>query len=131
MSNAVEWILKQGSKFKRRIEYTVSLGRPIDLTGFQARLQVRPTSDSSIIYFNLTTTASIDGTGLTMTPLSGSVTLPISSGSIGLTISAYSSSIVNFDTAYFDFEIYSGSGVSEYVDRLFDGRMKMQKNITR
>lgn len=131
MSNNVTWIIKQGSTFIRRIEYVDSADSPVDLTNFNARMQVRPTYESSVILFNLTTTPTADGTGINMSPYSGSVQLPISSGSIGITISAYSSSIVNFDTAYFDFEIYSGSGVSEYVERLFDGRMKLLKNVTR
>lgn len=50
---------------------------------------------------------------------------------MGITISAYSSSMVSFDTAYFDYEIYSGSGVSQFVERLFDGKVKMIKNVTR
>lgn len=132
MSNTtLTWIIKQGSTFKRRIEYTDSAGNPIDLTGFNGRFQVRPEYESSVILFNVTTTPTADGTGITMTPSSASVVLPISSGSMGILISAYSSSQVNFDTAYFDYEIYSGSGVTEYVERLFDGKMKMIKNVTR
>lgn len=131
MSATVTWIIKQGSTFRRRIEYVDSSNRPVDLTNFSARMQIRPTHDSPIIYFNLTDVPTADGTGITMTPLSGSVTLPISSGSMGITISAYSSSMVSFDTAYFDYEIYSGSGVSQFVERLFDGKVKMIKNVTR
>lgn len=129
--SSVAWIIKQGSTFRRRLEYLDSNGDPIDLTNYQARMQIRPTIESNSVLFNLTTTASADGTGITMTPSSASVILPISSGSMGIVISAYSSSLVDFDTAYFDFEIYSGSGVSTTVERLLEGKVKMIKNVTR
>lgn len=130
-SNRVQWIIDQGATFKRRLEYTDANGDPIDLTDYNARMHVRPESTSTTIYFNISTTPTSDGTGLTMTPLSGSVVLPITSGSIGLTISAYSSSLVSFDQAYFDVEIYSGSGQTEYVRRIIEGRIKLNKNTTR
>lgn len=130
-TNTVLFTLYQGSTFTRRIEYLDSNGSRVDLTDYSARMQVRPTYESSTIYFNLTTSITADGTGLTMTPVSASTILPASSGSIGITISAYSSSLVNFDQAYFDLEIYSGSGASEYVRRLFSGKMKMYKQVTR
>lgn len=129
--SSITWIIKQGSTFRRGVEYVDASDLPVDLTQYQARMQVRPSVNSDTILFNLTTTASADGTGINMTPTSASVVLPASSGSMRVTISAYSSSLVNFDTAYFDYEIYSGSGVSMVVERLFDGKMKMIKNVTR
>jgi hypothetical protein len=65
-----------------------------------------------------------------MTPTSGSVILPRSSGSIGMTISAYSSSLFTFDTAYIDIEFYSGSGTTQYVKELISGKVKILKEVT-
>lgn len=82
------------------------------------------------MYCTFSSSVSPDGTGLYMTPTSASVTLPRSSGSIALEISAYSSSQFNFDTAFFDIEFYSGSGVTQYVQELISGKVKVQKEVT-
>ena len=55
---------------------------PIDLTDYQARMQLRPTRESDIIYITLSSSMEADGTGLN---LSGSNNLnPPTSGTIGI-----------------------------------------------
>jgi hypothetical protein len=61
---------------------------------------------------------------LNLQGLSG--TNPLSSGSIGMTISAVSSSLLNFDEASYDIELYSGS----FVNRLLEGKVKLSKEVT-
>lgn len=129
-SNVITLTIYQGSTFTRRIEYRDSNGLPVDLTAYSARMQVRPSIGSTTKYFSLTTTPTSDGTGITMTPTSASVVLPATSGSFGITISAYSSSLVDFESGFFDLEIYSGSGQTEYVKRLLSGKVKMYKQVT-
>jgi hypothetical protein len=51
----------------------------------------------------------------------------VQSGSIGIIISAYSSSILNFNEAYYDLEIVNGCDVT----RLLEGKVKLSKNVTR
>ena len=46
---------------------------------------------------------------------------------IGIVISAVSSSVLTFDTAYYDLEIMSGS----IVTRLLQGTVKINKEVTR
>jgi hypothetical protein len=65
-----------------------------------------------------------------MTPTSASVVLPRSSGSVGMKISAFSSSMFNFDTAFIDIEFYSGSGQTQYVKELLSGKVKVIKEVT-
>ena len=66
-----------------------------------------------------------DGTGLNF---SGSNGLnPPASGTIGLYISAASSSALNFDSALYDIEIESGS----LVTRLLQGTIKLSREVTR
>ena len=48
------------------------------------------------------------------------------SGSIGLTISAASSSNFTFEEAKYDLEMVSGS----YVTRLLEGKVKLRKEVT-
>lgn len=132
MSNTYTFIVKQGKTFSRRIEYKA--GEPLvpfDLSSFEARMQIRPNFNSSTVYCNLSSSIGVDGTGLNLTPASSSVTLPRTSGSIGIYISAYSSSQFTWTEGYYDLEIYSGSGVNEYVVEVLRGKVKVQNEITR
>lgn len=125
------FIIKQGKTFERRFEYkTGSPPTPFDFTGYEVRAQIRPQPGSPVVYCTLSSGIQPDGTGFNMTPLSGSVVLPRSSGSIGMVISAFSSSQFNFDSGYIDIEFYSGSGVNQYVKELVSGKVKVIKEVT-
>lgn len=116
------FVIEQGATFERTITFTDSSGDPVDLTDYGARMQIRPTTTSDVYYFNISSTPTSDGTGMV---LGGT------SGTVALTISAYSSSLVDFNEAFYDLELYSGSGVSEYVIRLMEGNVTLKKNVTR
>jgi hypothetical protein len=63
--------------------------------------------------------------------LSGSRSLnPLTSGTIGIYISAISSSLLDFDLASYDLEISSGSGNCYTVTRLLEGKVKLSREIT-
>lgn len=124
-------LIHQGETFDKRYEWKDSNGRPIDLTYYQSRMQIRPTVDSSTVYATLSSSIAADGTGITHTPVSASVTLPATSGSFGIKISAYSSSLFNFNEAYADFFFYSGSGITQFADKVFDAKVKLIKSVTR
>lgn len=124
------FIIKQGKTFNRRFEY-YSNNVPFDLNGYEVRSQIKSGYGSNaVVYCTLSSSMTADGTGFNLNPISGSVTLPRSSGSIGMTISAFSSSMFNFDTAYIDIEIYSGSGPTQYVKELISGKVKLLKEVT-
>lgn len=122
--------IKQGETFYRRIVYKDSAGLPIDLTGYHGRLQLRPAVGSSTIYLTLSSSIGSDGSGLDFTPISSSLVLPETSGSIGITISAFSSSQLTFTEAVGDLFIMSGSGVSEFRDNLMDIRARVIRRVT-
>jgi len=124
------FIIKQGKTFERRFEYYPN-NEPFDLTGYEVRSQIKSGYGSTAtIYCTLSSSLQPDGTGFNLTPTSGSVVLPRTSGSIGMHISAFSSSQFNFDTGYIDIEIYSGSGVTQYVKELISGKVKILKEVT-
>ena len=123
--------VRQGSTFQERYEFLNPDGNPIDFTGYEARAQIRPTITDSTVYCYLSSSIDVDGTGINMTPVSSSLTLPKTSGSFSITISAASSSLFTWDQGYFDVEIYSGSGATQYVYRLLEGKVKNFKNVTR
>ena len=124
--------IEQGTTVDFRIDYKDSNGNPIDLTGYEARMQIRSNynQDSGVLYATLSSSLDACGTGLNMTPTSSSVILPKSSGSIGVYISAASSSQFTFGEAFYDLEIYSGSGDCAYVNRILQGKVKISKEVT-
>lgn len=120
--------IEQGATTDLLLEYKDSNGSPVDLSGYAARMQIRPSVDSSTTYLSITNITSSDGTGLNLTPVSSSVTLPQSSGSIGLFISAASSSALTFSEGVYDVELQSPTGI---VTRLLEGIVKLSKEVTR
>jgi hypothetical protein len=125
------FIIDQGSTVDFRIEYRDSSNNPVDLTNYQSRMQIRPSKESSTIICTLSSSISTDGTGLNMTPFSASAQLPKTSGSIGIVISAASSSAFSFSEAYYDLEILSGSAPTTFVNRILEGKIKLSREVTR
>ena len=120
--------IEQGATLQFEIQYKDSNNIPVDLTSYNGRLQVRPTIGSSDVYLTLSSTLQSDNTGLNFSGSNGST--PLSSGSIGIYVSAVTSSTLDFSNAYYDLEIYSGSGNSEYVVRLLEGKVNLSKEVT-
>lgn len=119
------FIIEQGATLSLELQYKDGDGNPINLTGYSGRMQLRPTIDSTTVYLTLSSSLNSDGTGLNFSGSNGT-TDPIS-GSIGLYISAASSSQLTFDEAVYDLEIVSGST----VNRLLYGDIKLSKEVTR
>ena len=120
------FIIEQGATTKFQIDWTDESGNPIDLTGYHARMQVRPSVESNTIFLSLSSSLSDNcGTGLNLSGSNG--VTPLQSGSIGVYISAASSSLLNFNEAYYDIEMVNGCEVT----RLLEGKVKLSKNVTR
>jgi len=120
--------IEQGATTDFEITYKDSSNNPVDLTGYTARMQLRPDAGSSEIYLTLSSSLGSCGTGLNLSGSNG--TTPLASGSIGVFISAASSSQLNFESAQYDLEIASGSGDCAIVTRLLRGNVKLSKEIT-
>ena len=120
--------IEQGSTVDFEIAYKDSNSDPIDLTLYTARMQIRPSIGSDVVHMTLSSSLNPCGTGLNM---SGSnSTNPPTSGSIGIFISAASSSLLDFNEAVYDLEIASGSGNCANVTRILQGKVKLSKNTT-
>ena len=120
--------IEQGATTDFEIAYKDSANSPIDLTDYTARMQIKPTAGSDITYLTLSSSLGTCGTGLN---LSGSSGLnPPTSGTIGVFISAKSSSLLSFDNASYDLEIASGSGACAVVTRLIEGKIKLVQEVT-
>ena len=121
------FVIEQGATTDFNIVYKDSSGNPVDLTAYQARMQIRSTyaDSTSTIIANLSSSLLSDRTGLNLSGSNGST--PLASGSIGLYISAATSSNFTFSEARYDIELISGS----ITTRLLEGKIKLSKEVTR
>lgn len=118
--------IEQGTTVDFEVQYTDVNDLPIDLTGYSGRMQIKSgfANDRPTTYITLSSSLAADGTGLNF---SGSAsTKPPTSGSIGIYISAVSSSAFTFAKAKYDLEITSGSTVT----RLLEGTVTLSKEVT-
>jgi len=119
--------IEQGTTLDFEIAYTDSNSNKIDLTGYTGRMQLKDKIGGSTTYITLSSSLSADGTGLNF---SGSNGLnPPTSGTIGIFISANSSSALDFNKAVYDLEIISGSAYP-IVTRLLQGTVTLDKEVT-
>jgi len=119
------FIIEQGATTNLNVQWTNNSGSAVDLTGYQARMQIRPGIEASDVYISLSSSLSPDGTGLNLSGSNGIT--PVQSGSVGIYISAYSSSLLNFTEAFYDLEMVNGKEVT----RLLEGKIRLSKNVTR
>lgn len=117
--------VEQGATTSFQVVYKDANGTPVNLTGYHARMQIREEKSATAVICKLSSSLDADGTGLNLSGSAGN--LPLSSGSIGVYISAASSSGFNFDTAYYDLELVAGGTVT----RLLQGSVKLDKEVTR
>lgn len=119
--------IEQGTTLDFEIAYTDSNSNKIDLTGYTGRMQLKDKIGGSTTYITLSSSLNADGTGLNF---SGSNGLnPPTSGTIGIFISANSSSALDFNKAVYDLEIISGS-TYPIVTRLLQGTVTLDKEVT-
>ena len=117
-------LIEQGATFEVELQYKDSNGVAVDLSGYSGRLQIRPSIGSTTSYLCLSSSLQPDGTGLNFSGSNGAT--PPKSGSIGIYISAITSSMLTFDTGVYDLEIASGS----FVARLLQGNVQLSKEVT-
>jgi len=119
------FVIEQGSTLDFEIQYKDSSNNPINLSGYSGKMQIRSTVDSSDTIITLSSSLATDGTGLNFSGSNG--TTPPTSGSIGIFISAASSSLFTFTNAVYDLEITTGSRVT----RILEGNVRLSKEVTR
>jgi len=123
------FIIEQGTTVDFEVQYLDSNNEPIDLTGHSGRMQIKSNfaDKNPIIYATLSSSLLPDGTGLNFEGQYGDK--PLASGSIGIYISAASSSLFNFSKGKYDLELYSDS---EYpvVTRVIEGIVTINRQVT-
>ena len=121
------FVIEQGTTTNFEIQYKDSNNNPVDLTGYSGKMMIRPNyaDDNPTTYAILSSSLAADGTGLDFSGSNGST--PPTSGSIGIYISAVSSSNFTFNTARYDLEITLGS----VVTRILEGQVNLSQEVTR
>ena len=119
--------IEQGSTLNFEIQYKDSNNLPVNLTGYSGKMMIRSNyaDTNHTTYIILSSSQAADGTGLNFSGSNGST--PLTSGSIGIFISAPSSSVFTFTTARYDLEITSGS----IVTRILEGQVNLSQEVTR
>lgn len=107
----------QGATFDRTFTWTapdnMDVQQPVDLTGYTARMQLRPKAGSPIDLLSLTTA-------------NGGIILGDALGTIRVIITASQTAVLTFRAAVYDLELAIGSE----VDRLLMGKVKLSKEVT-
>ena len=119
--------IEQGATLSFELQYKDSSSNPVDITGYSGRMMIRSgyADGNPTTYVALTNVLASDGTGLNFSGSNG--TTSPTSGSIGVFISAASSSALTFTEAVYDLEMVSGS----VVTRLLEGKVRVSKEVTR
>jgi hypothetical protein len=120
-------LIEQGATLKLDLAYKDSNNAAINLSGYSGKMQIKDNyaDSATTTYLTLSSSLNADGTGINFSGSAGA--LPPTSGTIGIVISAASSSALTFSTAYYDLEITSGS----VVTRLLQGTVQINKEVTR
>ena len=107
--------ITKGSTLSKTFTWKDSAGSVIDITGFTARMQVRPTQESATKILDLTTE-------------NGGITLGGAAGTIVLAATAVATAAITQERGVYDLELVSGGGV---VTPLLKGIINFIPEVTR
>ena len=110
-----DFYIEQGATFTQTLIWTDGDGTPVNLTGYSARMQIRPSVTSETIILSLTSN-------------NGRITLGGATGAITLTISAVDSAALDKFSGVYDLELEAANG---FVTRLLEGGIAISREVTR
>ena len=106
--------IEQGAEFTKSFEWKDSTGEPVDLTGYTARMQIRPSVSSDTVIASLTTE-------------NGRITLGGTAGTISLFLGATVTDGISKGGVY-DLELVQ---TEDNVVRFAEGSVTVSKEVTR
>lgn len=116
--------LDQGSTFRRTIVWKDSSGALVNLTGYSARMQVRPSMSSSTVTASLTNSNG----GITLGGAAGTIALYLSAASTAAISTASPSQFADAFVGVYDLELVAVNGD---VTRLLHGDFIVNPEVTR
>jgi len=119
MSAYLNLLITKGITFNPVFTWTDSSGNPVDLTGYKARMQIRPEKDDPTILVSLSTEDTppeivLGGTG----------------GTIAVTLSAETTLALVGDGGVYDLEVYEGTVPNEVVVQVLRGNVPFETKVT-
>jgi len=105
---------EQGSSLSRVVTYNDANGAAVNLTGYTARMQVRPRASSGYAYLSLTSS-------------SGGLTLGGTTGTITILVDGSVTSAIPAGNYVYDLEVVNGA----YVDKVMGGDFILSAEVTR
>ena len=115
--------IEQGAKFSRLLTWQDSNGGLIDVSDYEARMEIRATTDSDTVLFKLLSTGG--------TSADGTITLGATAGTILLEIGAdLTETITTWSSGVYDLELYIAADVTD-VTRLIQGSITVSPEVTR
>ena len=117
MAGVYDLAIEQGATFKVIFQWTDANNTPINITGYSARSQIRPTIESATVMVD----ATIANGKL-------SIVNPATDGKVQLLLSATDTAALASGTAVWDLELVAGDGT---VTRLLQGSVTISPEVTR
>jgi hypothetical protein len=108
-------LIEQGATFRLNLVWKDSVGTPVNLTGYSARMQVRRSLNTPTPLLDLTTA-------------NGAITLGGINGTIAVIASATLTDDLTARFAVYDLELQSADGT---VTRLIEGKATISPEVTR
>ena len=105
--------IEQGTTLNKQMVWKDSTGAPVDLSGYTARMQLRPSISSDTVLLDLTT----ENGGITLGGALGTITLHFTD--------AQTSALTK--GGVYDIEVVTGGNVT----RLIQGAISLSKEVTR
>jgi hypothetical protein len=109
-------LIEQGATFEFELVWKDGDGDEVNLTGYTARMQVRPTVESSVVLLSLTSAAG------------GGITLGGATGAVTIRASATQTASIGARAAVYDLELQAADGT---VTRLLQGVATISAEVTR
>lgn len=107
--------INQGATFRHKFTWQDGKKRPVDLTGYTARLQARETIESPTVIVNLTSE-------------NGGIVLGGTAGTVSLYLSAAATAAITAKKLVYDLELVAPNGD---VTRLVGGAIAVSPEVTR
>ena len=107
--------IKQGATFRKRLTWRGSNKKPINLTGYTAKMQARSAYGDPQVLFELSTE-------------NGGITLGGTAGTVELYTSDEATALFNFERALYDLFLYAPNGDAL---PLFEGNVRLVLGVTR
>ncbi|WKZ86359.1 hypothetical protein N5B55_05235 [Ralstonia pickettii] len=106
--------IEQRATFKKRLQYRDTRGKPINLAGFTARMQIRSAANAAEVLLDLSTE-------------NGRITLRGASGAIDLLVDSTATGAITWTQAVYDLKLIAPDGTEL---RLLEGKVFASPGVT-